>query len=81
MKKRLYNNNLRTQFSVTEIPSDKQLRTILPNIQHDQLQPIFNTYLHRLQRGKHLSKFSFKDKYLLALDATQYHSLKIIYLG
>ena len=27
-----------------------------------------------MQRGKHLSKFSFEDKYLVALGGTQYHS-------
>ena len=78
MQKRQYKNNLQTQFGVTEIPSDNQLRTIISNIQYNQFQPIFNNYLNRLQRGKHLSKFRFDDKYLVALDATQYHSSETI---
>jgi hypothetical protein len=78
MQKRQYKNNLQTQFGVTEIPSDNQLRTIISNIEYDKFQPIFNNYLNRLQRGKHLSKFRFEDKYLVALDATQYHSSETI---
>ena len=35
MQKRQYKNNLQTQFGVTEIPSDNQLRTIISNIQYD----------------------------------------------
>ena len=30
-------------------------------------------YLNRLQRSKHLQKYSFHNKYLIALDGTQYH--------
>jgi len=52
MQKRQYKNNLQTQFGVTEIPSDNQLRTIISNIQYNQFQPIFNNYLNRLQKKK-----------------------------
>lgn len=79
MKKRLYRDNLQTQFGVTEIPSDNQIRTIISSINPNEFQPIFGNYLKRLQRGKYLSKFSFEDKYLVALDGTQYYSSETIH--
>lgn len=51
MKKRLYRDNLKTQFGVTEIPSDNQIRTIISSINYNKFQPIFSNYLKRLQRG------------------------------
>ena len=35
MKKRLYKDNLQTQFGVTEIPSDNQIRTIISSINYN----------------------------------------------
>ena len=55
MKKRLYRDNLQTQFGVIEIPSDNQIRTIISSINPNEFQPIFGNYLKRLQRGKYLS--------------------------
>ena len=78
MQKRFYKSNLNTQFGVKEIPSDNQLRSIISTINYSDFQPIFNDYLKRLQRGKHLSKFSFEDKYLVAIDATQYHASETV---
>lgn len=74
MKKKLYKCNLHTQFGVEEIPSDNQIRTIIASIQSEQFSDVFKTYLCRLQRGKHLKKFGFEGKYLVALDGTQYHT-------
>ena len=74
MEKKLYKCNLNTQFGVEEIPSDNQIRTIIASIESEQFSDVFKTYLCRLQRGKHLNKFCFEGKYLVALDGTQYHT-------
>ena len=74
MQKRCYKNNLETQFGVSQIPKDNQMRTILGNIDTELFAPIYKDYLNRLQRSKELSKFKFGEKYLVALDATQYYS-------
>jgi hypothetical protein len=73
MKKKLYKSNLNTQFGVENIPSDNQIRTIISSIKSEQFSDVFKNYLYRLQRGKHLKKFCFEGKYLVALDGTQYH--------
>ena len=73
LKKKFYKNNLNTQFGVENIPSDNQIRTIISSIKSEQFSDIFKSYLYRLQRGKHLKRFCFDGKYLVALDGTQYH--------
>ena len=73
LKKRLYRNNLETQFDVHNTPKDNQVRAIIGDIPVDIYQPVFSNYLQRLQRGNHLKKYSFQSKYLVALDGTQYH--------
>ena len=50
-----------------------KLRAIIGDIPVDIYQPVFSNYLQRLQRGNHLRKYSFQNKYLVALDGTQYH--------
>ena len=74
LKKRFHKSNLETQFGVTEIPSDNQIRSIISAIAPDEFAPVFKNYLHRLQRSKYLDRFRFSDKYLVAIDATQYHT-------
>lgn len=74
MKKKVYKSNIETQFGVTQIPSDNQIRAIMGDIPAKAFRPVFSNYLNRLQRGKHLDKFKFMGKYLVALDGTQYHT-------
>jgi hypothetical protein len=74
MQKKFYKNNLETQFGVSQIPKDNQMRTILGSIDTGAFAPVYKDYLNKLQRSKELSKFKFGDKYLVALDATQYYS-------
>jgi len=73
LKQRMYRNNLQTQFEVKDTPSDNQIRSVITSIPISTYQPIFKDYLNRLQRSKHLQKYSFHNKYLIALDGTQYH--------
>jgi len=74
MEHKYHQNNLQTQFGVTSTPKDNQMRKIIGSISHQQLAPVFSDYLKRLQRGKHLEKFRFQDKYLVAIDGTEYYS-------
>jgi len=78
LKKRFYKNNLETQFGVTGTPEDNQIRSIISTIPSDTFKPIFKNYLTRLQRSKHLNRYQFQDKYLVAIDATQYHTSETI---
>ena len=50
------------------------MRAILGSIDVKAFSPVYKDYLNRLQRSKELSKFKFGNKYLVALDATQYYS-------
>ena len=78
MTRKYQKNNLQTMFGVTNTPSDNQIRSIIASITPDTFKPIFKNYLGRLQRSKYLEKFRFKDKYLVAIDGTQYHNSETI---
>jgi hypothetical protein len=73
LKQRTYRNNLETQFGVYDTPTDNHIRSIIAEIPVETYAPVFSDYLQRLQRSKHLQKYRFLGKYLLAIDATQYH--------
>ena len=49
-------DNLSTIFKVETIPEDTQMRRVLDGVDPEQFRPGFKSYLHRLQRGKHLWK-------------------------
>ena len=51
MKKRYYKNNLETQFGVSQVPKDNQMRTILGSIDTKSFTPVYKDYLNRLQRS------------------------------
>ena len=52
-------NNLTTIFTVSDIPKDTQMRSVLDAIAASELDGIFADFLHRLQRGKHLANYQF----------------------
>lgn len=67
--------NMKTLFGISQIPSDTQMREILDLLEPDLLRPVFNDVFRQLQRGKALEPFVFHDGcYLLALDGTGYFS-------
>jgi hypothetical protein len=78
MSKKYHRNNLQTQFGVTKTPKDTQMREIIGSIDSQSLSSIFKEYLSRLQRGNHLKRFAFEERYLLTLDGTQYYNSKEI---
>lgn len=72
-------NNLHTMFGVESIPEDTQLRNVIDTVKSDEFRPIFREFYARLQRGKHLEQYQLlKNKYLLALDGSQFFSSKEI---
>lgn len=74
LKKKYHRNNLETQFGVINTPKDNQMRSLMGAIDETQFRPVFKNYQNRLQRSKHLQKYQFQGKYLVALDATTYYT-------
>src|SRR5436190_13056892 len=72
-QRRALDHNLRSVFGLTAIPCDTQMRTILDEVDPDQLRPVFRDLFRALQRGKVLTKYVFlQGCYLLALDGVEY---------
>ena len=73
-------NNLTTIFSVSDIPKDTQMRSVLDTIAPWELSSIFSDFLHRLQRGKQLANYQFGDGcYLVSIDGSEYFSSEKIH--
>ena len=66
--------NLQQVFKLTNIPSVTQLRTILDDVDPNELlRPIWKNVIQQCQRGKVLEKYDYGDQYYLTpLDGTQY---------
>ena len=71
------NNNMRTLFGVSDIPENTQLRNITDKMNSEHLRPVYKEFLNRLQRGKYLELFQFRDgKIICDIDGTQFFSSK-----
>src|ERR1700679_598109 len=69
MKVKVNFSNLKTLYQVSRVPSDTQMRTILDDVETEDLRPIFKSLFLKAQRAKILEKYKFLgDKYLLVLD-------------
>ncbi len=72
-QRRAVDHNLRSVFGLQAIPSDTQMRTILDEVEPDQLRPAFRDLFRQLQRGKVLEDYVFlQGCYLVALDGVEY---------
>jgi Transposase DDE domain len=72
-QRRAADHNLRSVFGLQAIPCDTQMRTILDDVQPDQVRPLFKDIFRPLQRGKVLEDYAFLDEgYLVALDGVEY---------
>jgi len=68
-------DNFRTIYGINRVPSDSQMRDILDPIDPADLRAPFREIFRRLQRGKVLERFVYRDgHYLLSLDGTTYFS-------
>ena len=78
-ERRAQRNNLRSVFGVENIPSDNALKEFIDKVSPNDLAPLFKQYISKLQRANILKDYRFiNDKYLVALDGTQYFSSKKI---
>lgn len=79
-QRRAKDGNLQRIYGLAHIPSDTQMRTILDDVQPDEIKPVFKAVFRQLQRGKVLEKLVFMEGcYLLSLDGTGYFSSKKIH--
>lgn len=73
--RRRNDENMRTLFWISRVPSDTRMRELLDPLESQQFRPLFNDVLRALQRGKALESFVFHQGcYLLSLDGTGYFS-------
>lgn len=72
--------NLRSIYGIQKIASDTQIRTILDEVEPQDVRPVFKSVMRELQRGKALEGMRFMGKYyLLSLDGTGYFSSKKVH--
>lgn len=72
-------NNLKSMFAVHNTPQTSAMKDFIDEVQPERLAPIFKTYTTKLQRNHMLKEYRFfNDKYLVALDGTEYFSSKTI---
>jgi len=71
-------NNAKSLFDIDRIASDNHIRDMLDYINPSHLRPMYEELLSYLKNAKILDSFKYMDKYLIALDGTQYHSSKTI---
>ena len=75
----IQNSNLHNIFQVGTIAKDSQMRSVLDLVSPSDIEPVFNTFINRLQRGKQLAQYQFlKDRYIVPIDGSQYFSSKAI---
>ena len=80
MERRQQRNNLRSMFSVQNLPTDQGVRNVIDEVDTENaFRPIFKDLFNRLQRGKHLEQYqTLPGKYLLNVDGTQYYHSNLI---
>lgn len=79
-ERREQDGNLERIYNLESIPCDTQMRTILDDVEPDEVKPLFKDIFRQAQRGKVLEEFVFMDDYyLLSLDGTGYFSSKNIH--
>jgi len=75
----LHPENLKQMFDIQTIPETTQIRSILDDVDSEQLRPMFKEVFLRLQRGKYLEQYQvLPGLYYAAMDATEYFSSKKI---
>ena len=72
-------NNLKGMFRVHQTPKTSAMKDFIDEIKSEELSPVFKTYMSKLQRSNMLKPYQFiNDKYLVALDGSEYFSSKTI---
>jgi len=79
-ERRTTDSNLRSMYSIEQVASDTQMRTILDDVEPVGIRPVFKDALGRLGRSKELDKFRFLGgSYLVSLDGTEYFRSKKVH--
>ena len=80
MERKQQRNNLRSMFSVQNLPTDQGMRNVIDKVDAESVfRPILKDLFSRLQRGKYLERYqTLPGKYVLNVDGTQYFSSKDI---
>lgn len=79
-ERRAKDGNLKRIYNLESIPSDTQMRTILDDVEPEEVKPLFKDVFRQAQRGKVLEAFVFMEGYyLLSVDGTGYFSSKKIH--
>ena len=71
-------NNAKSLFGIDRIASDNHIRDMLDYIDPSYLAPLYKEQLGYLKNAKILDSYKYMNKYLIALDGTQYHTSKTI---
>lgn len=71
--------NLKRIYGIETVPSDSQMRTILDEVDPEELRPIYKEVFQQAQRGKVLEDMVFLGGYLLSIDGTTYFTSKKIH--
>lgn len=71
--------NLKRVYEIETVPSDSQMRTILDEVDPEELRPIYKDIFQQAQRGKVLEDMVFLGGYLLSIDGTKYFTSKKIH--
>ena len=79
MKQRKGRSNAESLFEIGEIPSDNQIRSLLDPVAPGNLDEVFRSVFHGLERSEVLKGFrSYANCLLVAIDGTYYFSSKKI---
>jgi disulfide oxidoreductase YuzD len=74
-ERRATEGNLKRVYRIQTIPCDTQMRTILDEVDPDEIRPRFKEIFQELQRGRVIQNLIFLDGcYLLSMDGTGYFS-------
>ena len=72
--------NLRSIYHIENVPCDTQMRTILDEVNPEEIRPAYKNVFRELQRGKALEPLVFfQGCYLVSLDGTGYFSSKKLF--
>lgn len=72
--------NLRNIYGIDQIPSDTQMRTILDEVEPEQLRQVYKDVFEALEQGKVLEGYKYLGgHYLLSIDGSGYFSSKTIH--
>ena len=79
-ERRVRDGNLKRVYDLEQILSDTQMRTILDEVDVQDVKSSYKDIFRELQRGKALEKMVFMERcYLLSLDGTGYFSSQKIH--